>query len=453
MIEIPYQEPIAVAALLANRHRLAFLDSALPQQGFAHPDLCRWSYIAVDPVSVFTILADVAYLDHVAQMGDPLLALRAELADRKYEHIADGPPFQSGAIGTLSYEAAHLFEALPWPRLNTSEPEVEFCFYDVVLAFDEPSRRMFICGPGAANFQMPDTHPVSSSTAQAAHVSEWQDSRTRSAYEAEVAALVDAIRDGHIFQANLSHCFEAECDSQPDALLTYQMLRAANAAPFSALLVNGDKFVASTSPERFFKLQNGDVEMRPIKGTARRHADPEADRKAATALSHSEKDRAENTMIVDLLRNDLSRVAVPETVEVPVLCGVETYRNLHHLVSVVTARLEPERDVIDLLAATFPGGSITGAPKLKAMELIAATERAPRGVYCGAIGWIGDNGDADFNIAIRTLVGKGKTVSVHAGGGITLLSDPADEYEETLLKAETILRALNPTHSPESANQ
>ena len=202
------------------------------------------------------------------------------------------------------------------------------------------------------------------------------------------------------------------------------------------------RFIASTSPERFLKLVGRDVETRPIKGTVRRAADAAADRSNADWLANSEKDRAENTMIVDLLRNDLSRVCEPGSVDVPVLCAIETYASVHHLVSVVTGRLKPEKDIVDLIAATFPGGSITGAPKIKAMEIIAQLEGAPRGPYCGAIGYIGFDGNADLNIAIRTLVCDGERFSLHAGGGITLLSDPASEYDETLAKAERILGAL-----------
>ena len=188
--------------------------------------------------------------------------------------------------------------------------------------------------------------------------------------------------------------------------------------------------------------EHGRVEARPIKGTIARAADPEADRARAGALLASTKDRAENVMIVDLLRNDLSRVCVPGSVEVPVLCGLESYAAVHHLTSVVRGRLRPGLGATDLIAACFPGGSITGAPKIRAMDVISSLETVARGVYCGAIGYLGFDGSMNLNIAIRTAVlGKGRAV-VQAGGGITLLSDPAAEYAETLVKADRLFAAF-----------
>ncbi len=200
--------------------------------------------------------------------------------------------------------------------------------------------------------------------------------------------------------------------------------------------------VASSSPERFLSVEGDRVEARPIKGTAKRWTDPIADGSSSRALLGSEKDRAENVMIVDLLRNDISRVCRPGTVEAPTLCGLETYASVHHLVSVMTGRLKEGLGALDLIRAAFPGGSITGAPKLRAMEIITEIERHARGVYCGAIGWIGFSGDANFNIAIRTATFAGGKALFQAGGGITALSDPAAEYDETLTKARALLEAF-----------
>ena len=258
------------------------------------------------------------------------------------------------------------------------------------------------------------------------------------------------ILEGDIFQANIAQRFRAACPARFDPLAFYERLRAINAAPFAAFLDFGDIAVASSSPERFLKVQGTRVETRPIKGTAPRSSDPAEDAKALGTLLASEKDRAENVMIVDLLRNDLSRVCRPHSVEVPVLCGPESYASVHHLVSVVTGELAPGKDALDLLAAAFPGGSITGAPKVRAMQIIAELERVPRGVYCGAIGYFGFDGAMDTNIAIRTVVFRNREASVHAGGGITLLSDPAAEYDETLAKVRRIFAAFE-TASSEAA--
>jgi para-aminobenzoate synthetase component 1 len=200
--------------------------------------------------------------------------------------------------------------------------------------------------------------------------------------------------------------------------------------------------VASSSPERFVQLEGNLVETRPIKGTVPRSVEPTLDAFRGRELIASDKDRAENVMIVDLLRNDLSRVCKPGTVQVPRLCGLETYANVHHLVSVVTGELEDSHDGLDLLKASFPGGSITGAPKIRAMEIIAELEGRPRGLYCGSIGYIGFDGAMDLNIAIRTVTVEKGEASFGVGGGITVLSDPAMERAESLTKAERLFRAF-----------
>ena len=249
--------------------------------------------------------------------------------------------------------------------------------------------------------------------------------------------------NGDIFQANLSHCFSIERPPHYDPLGFYLLLREQSPAPFGAYLDCGSLVIASNSPERFLELDHkGGIEARPIKGTARRSPDPEQDRALAHELLQSEKDRAENTMIVDLLRNDLSRVAQSGSVRVPTLCGLETYANVHHLVSVVEAHLKPTHDAIDLIRATFPGGSITGAPKIKAMEIIAREEQIPRGVYCGSIGYIAFDGGMDLSIAIRTALFTKDEIRFSVGGGITALSNPEAEYRETLIKAERLFKAF-----------
>ena len=263
-----------------------------------------------------------------------------------------------------------------------------------------------------------------------------------------VRALILA---GDIYQANVAQSFVA---TRPDGVASfdlYRQLRAANPAPFAAYLDQGGRQILSSSPELFLRSDGRRVETRPIKGTARRDTDPAADRAAADALAASAKNRAENVMIVDLLRNDLSRVCKPASVSVPTLCAVESYAGLHHLVSAVTGTLRPEVDTLDLVAASFPGGSITGAPKLRAMEIIAAIEGRARGEYCGAIGWLGFDGAMALNIAIRTIVATGDQFEFAVGGGITLLSDPDEEFEETLVKAGRLFAAFAPRRVSEPA--
>ncbi len=227
-----------------------------------------------------------------------------------------------------------------------------------------------------------------------------------------------------------------------DALAFYRRLRALNPATFSAFLDYGDVQIASSSPERLLSFDGKTVEARPIKGTRRRDADPARDAALVAELVSSRKDRAENVMIVDLLRNDLSRVC--SGVRVPVLCGLESYASVHHLTSVVTGELKSGKSAGDLISALFPGGSITGAPKIRAMEIIAEIERAPRGIYCGSIGYFGFNGQVDLNIAIRTAMFSQGVARFQGGGGITARSEPAEEYDETLTKINRIMEAFAP---------
>ena len=264
-------------------------------------------------------------------------------------------------------------------------------------------------------------------------------------YREAVRRVVEYIRAGDIFQANLSQRFSSPFTAHPWQL--YRELRAGSPAPFSAYLQYDDHAVVSHSPERFLRLDAERwVETRPIKGTRPRGRTPAEDRALAAELVASEKDRAEHVMIVDLLRNDLSRVSAPGTVRCEELLALESYPSVHHLVSTVTGHLEKGRGGADLVAATFPGGSITGAPKLRAMEIIAELEPTARGVYCGAIGAWTAADELDLSIGIRTAVVRGETVSWSAGGGIVADSDPAAEYAETLDKARGIAEAVARAH-------
>jgi para-aminobenzoate synthetase component 1 len=249
------------------------------------------------------------------------------------------------------------------------------------------------------------------------------------------------IRAGDIFQANLSQRLEAPLTESPWAL--YTRLRAINPAPFAAYLDFDGVRVMSASPERFLRVDHERrVEARPIKGTRPRGLSPAHDAALGRALADSAKDRAENLMIVDLLRNDLSRVCRPGSVRVPELFAIEHYSTVHHLVSTITGVLEPGCDAVDLLCAAFPGGSITGAPKVRAMEIIAELEPSRRGVYCGAIGYLSRTGALDTSIVIRTYLALRDRVYFSVGGGIVADSDPEREYEETLDKARALIQAL-----------
>lgn len=256
-----------------------------------------------------------------------------------------------------------------------------------------------------------------------------------------VEQAVDYIHAGDCFQVNIAQRLLTVQDRPAEAL--YLDLRRKNPAPFAGFFDLGDTQILSASPERFLRLAaGGAVETRPIKGTRPRGQTPQEDRALAWELTQSAKDRAENVMIVDLMRNDLGRVCRPGTIEVAEVCRLESYQTVHHLVSVVKGTLAEGKTAIDLLMATFPGGSVTGAPKIRSMEIIAELERVPRGPYCGCIGWLGDDGQMDTNILIRTFTAKDGWLQFPVGGGIVADSVPAREYEETLHKAEGLLKAL-----------
>jgi para-aminobenzoate synthetase component 1 len=262
----------------------------------------------------------------------------------------------------------------------------------------------------------------------------------RTGYEAAVERVVEYIRAGDCYQVNLSQRLLAPLREHP--LDLYSRLRALNPAPFAGYFDLGEFQVLSASPERFLRVENGEVETRPIKGTRPRGRTPEEDAALAAELAASPKDRAENVMIVDLLRNDLGRVCEFGSVRVPRVCEVETFRYVHHLVSEVRGKLRPACGPLDLLWAAFPGGSVTGAPKVRAMEIIAELEPTARGPYCGSVGFIGFDGTMDTNILIRTFTAGRGWVQFPVGGGIVADSDPRREYEETLHKAAGLLRAL-----------
>ena len=257
-----------------------------------------------------------------------------------------------------------------------------------------------------------------------------------------VERIKEWIAAGDIYQVNLSQAFNAEITGGPLFGL-YEALRDASPAPMAAYLSLDGKEVLSSSPETFLKISGRGIETRPIKGTRPRFNDPDEDRRSAFELQTSEKEIAELVMITDLLRNDLGQACEFGSVEVSEMLQLETLAQVHHLVSTVRGTLRPETDAIDALAACFPGGSITGAPKKRAMEIIRELEAAPRGIYCGAIGWFGSNGESSFNIAIRTLVRDGNKLVYQVGAGIVADSDPKKEYEETLHKAAGIRLAVD----------
>lgn len=453
---LDYADPAEVFALFADEPWAVFLDSAR-----ADPGLGRYSFICVEPASRLTVTGDKLLCNGKPERGDPFELLQRMLAGRAASLLPGLPPFQGGAAGFFGYELGGWLECLPAPRPGGAAiPDMAVGIYQAVLAFDIVDRKLWLiaeadCPPALVTrlrqavtdaVRGKPARLVDAGPAAPASALNIRSNFTRAEYCAAVARVINYILAGDIFQANIAQRFTIDLPGTFAPYQFYRRLRQVNAAPFAAYLRLEGGAIASSSPERFVKLSADAVEARPIKGTrpraADRATDPEADRRIAEALLASEKDRAENVMIVDLLRNDLSRVCRDGSVSVPTLCGLESYATVHHLVSVVEGRLRAGLGACDLLRAAFPGGSITGAPKIRAMEIIAQTEPHPRGPYCGAIGYLGSDGGMDLNIAIRTVAFAADKAYFHAGGGIVADSDPMAEYAETLDKARAIFAAF-----------
>ncbi|WP_316861231.1 aminodeoxychorismate synthase component I [uncultured Cohaesibacter sp.] len=466
--KVPFTDPVHLLPALADMPMLAFLDSALPSRR-----LGRYSYLAFSPFATFRVTDGKAYWDDTELPDAPFPALQKKLnAFRLATAEGSLPPFQGGAMGYLAYEAGRLLERLPetGQELHKSH-DILLPFYDLVLAIDhfpdecqnnglakawifssgwpcEGKERQNHAEQRLVWFrdQLEQAKNTGKRLSSPPPVTRWRSNFSRKNFEQAIARTQDHIREGDIFQANITQRFSAPRPNVSTAtpLAYYQSLRKNNPAPFAAFLNFKDHAVASSSPERFITLDaKGRVETRPIKGTAPRNlSDKVQDEASAKALENSEKDRAENIMITDLMRNDLSRVCLPGTIKEPQVCALESYAAVHHLVSTVTGEMKKGLGAVALLGASFPGGSITGAPKIRAMEIITELEDLPRNVYCGSIGYIGLNGAMDTNIAIRTATFKDNMIHFNVGGGITILSDPATEYEECLHKAAAIFKGF-----------
>lgn len=436
------------------------------------PDIARYSFFGVAPflrmVSRGRRIGLAGPEGKRTLEGDPLAVLDSLLDAHRTDPVPGLPPFQGGAVGYLAYDLGRLLEPVPaTARDDLQVPDLYLGFYRTVAALDHRDGTLWILGPDAPRWAealtwdgaaapAPGAGAPASAPAEGAAPAApaagavpmvpvpgapglWSNFSPEG-YRAAVRRAIDYIYAGDVFQVNLAQRFVAWVPCSPWDL--YRRLRAVNPAPFAAYLDCGDFVVVPASPERFLYVEGGRVETRPIKGTRPRGATPEDDAARAAELLASEKDRAELNMIVDLERNDLGRVCRTGTVRVPDRRRLEAYPTVFHTVATVTGELKPGTTAGQLLRATFPGGSITGAPKVRAMAIIEELEGVRRGVYCGAIGYLAFSGTLDLNIAIRTLVVRGGWAYFHAGGGIVAGSDPEAEYAETLAKARGLVRAL-----------
>jgi para-aminobenzoate synthetase component 1 len=459
----PFDPKVDLEAALGRLARLPhclFFDSARRDA-----KLGRYSFLTADPFDYFEVLADGS---------DALAELERRTANFRAPAIEGLPPFQGGAAGLFSYDLGRSLERLPSPAIDEfAAPALAIGLYDVVLAVDHVDNRAWLISQG-----FPATEPAARRERAAQRLAQFREALGSSpsaahpcatdvdllpadqlspqyivggstgltsnfsarGYLSAVRRAIEYIHAGDVFQVNIAQRLLLQ--AHDDALALYLRLRRCNPAPFAGYFDLGRMQICSASPERFVQARGGEVEARPIKGTRGRTARPEADLFAGDEMRQSEKDRAENVMIVDLLRNDLSRVCRPESVRVTQLCRLETYEFVQHLVSAVRGTLAEGRSVLDLVRASFPGGSVTGAPKVRSMEIIAELEPTARGAYCGSLGYLGFDGTLDTSILIRTITAARGWWQAPVGGGIVAQSVPEREYEETWHKATGLLRAF-----------
>ena len=459
--EIPHPAS-ALAAFAAVRGRPG---RVLLESGTREPKQGRWSFIACDPFLTLRSKGprvEITTRDGVVvRQGNPFAVLRELMAEFRVERPQGAPPLLAGAIGYFSYDLGRFVERIPEEtRDDVPVADCHLSFYGAVIAIDHTEGRTWVSAIGA-----PEADPRAArrlAEQRAAELSDLLSSPappepqvraaapldalpvvstfTRDDYLAAIRRAKDYIAAGDIYEVNLSQRLSAPLATTPFDL--YRRLTHDNPAPFAAYFDTPDATVVSCSPERFLQVHGREVETRPIKGTRPRGATPEEDAALAEELKASLKDRAENVMIVDLERNDLGRVCDYGSVHVPEIFALESYATVHHLVSTVRGRLHPGNTALDCLRVSFPGGSITGAPKVRSMEIIEELEPTRRGVYTGAIGYLCFSGDMDVNIVIRTLVIKDGRAYFQVGGAIVADSDPEGEYQETLDKARALGKGL-----------
>ena len=462
-------DPLDALDALRRRRHPVLLHSGLE----GHP-ASRFSILAAEPRVVVSLRGAQASLawapetqrgEETRTVRDPFGLLRALAPGGSVEPV-QGLPFSGGAIGYLGYGLRRAVESLPGrPPDPLGHPDVWLGLYDAAVVFDHRERRATLvavgleAGDGARRqaraverLQMlrHDLARAGNAAAPAAPAGPERAPRreatlltSRQAYLGRIARALEYVAAGDLYQVNLSH--RIACPFEGDPIALFRDLARRNPSPFAAYLDAGPFQVVCASPERFVSLRQGKAVSSPIKGTRPRGATPAQDTRLAQELVSSAKDRAENVMIADLVRSDLGRVCEPGSVRVGGLCALETFATVHHLVSTISGRLRPDRDRVDLLAALFPAGSMTGAPKVRAMEVIDELEGEERGIYSGSVGYLSLDGAMDWNIVIRTIVCGGGAGQIRVGGGIVADSEPRAEYLETLDKARALLDVLRAT--------
>lgn len=445
--ELPYTPNSSrLFEVIADQPWAIFLDSGYPHTSG------RWDILTADPSATLVtrgLITEICCNNGLTiSQEDPFTLLRCALGT-KMAPIA-GLPFAGGILGWFSYDLARRIEHLPVSAADVEVlPDMAVGFFDWAVLVDHHNQRTWLASHGRDPTlkntwlrwlrlwrEMPDTllqHPFRV-------LSVPQSNLTYAQYELAFQSIHNYIRNGDCYQVNFAQRFAAHVEGNP--WTAYKVLRDLNPAPYSAYLQTPYGQILSSSPECFLTLCNGEVKTQPIKGTRARGKTVAGDWALGRELVASHKERAENLMIVDLLRNDLGKVCVPGSVSVPQLFKLERFATVQHLVSTIVGQLTPEQDAVSLLRACFPGGSVTGAPKIRAMQIIEELEPQRRGIYCGSIGYIGIDGNMDTNIAIRTLVHNNDCIRFWVGGGIVYDSILKQEYQETLFKAQALLQLL-----------
>lgn len=410
---LPWAEPLALASGLKDEYWALLYSSA--QAGYSG----RYSYLAWD------------LAEHIE--ADDFLSFEHRLTD-------SGRRFDPAWFGYLGYGLRDCLEQLtPEPPNFLSMPNLHMMRFHAVCEFDHAHKTLTLWSDRPVSIPAPSPrlhHPV--------HVSEIRSNMTRAEYLKKVKLIVDRIHAGDLYQANLTRKFRGEFTDEPDDFVLFTQLCEVSPAPYSVFMRLGTSSILSSSPERFLHIDaEGSVITRPIKGTAKRKADAKEDEITRQQLATSHKDRAENLMIVDLMRNDLSRTCLPGSIETQALFEVTTHPTIHHMSSTIVGKKRPDTTTLDVVKQCFPPGSMTGAPKIRAMNLCAELEPQARGVYSGAIGWFGGDGSCDLSVVIRTLVLQGTHFEFQVGGGIVADSNPEAELAETFSKARGLLLALS----------
>lgn len=466
--EIPFQDPFEIYKALRCRNSFLLESVKGPE------NIARYSFIGIEPYLIIKIKDSVVEIDckgrKTLSSRNPLQRLRELVNAYKQDPVIELPPFQGGAAGMLSYDFVHYLEKLPETATDDLQvPDAHFFMIDRLIAFDHKDRKSWIivC-PGARDTALgysevtkPRDILVAEAEAVLKNISErtnYIDKAGEEAgnttehvtvlYEIEKERYVDMVKKtkeyiaaGDIFQANLSLRVSAEIGNT-DPWKIYTILRKINPSPFAAFVDFGDYYIASSSPERLIRVTGKIVDARPIAGTRPRGKDLNEDELMSAELLLNEKERAEHIMLIDLERNDLGKVADYGTITVDELMITEKYSHVIHIVSNVKGILVDGKDCFSVIKAVFPGGTITGVPKVRCMEIIDELEPTRRGPYTGSIGYIGFNGNMDLNIVIRTFLIKEGRAYVQAGAGIVADSDPEREYYESLKKAEALIKTL-----------